>query len=183
MGRNAPVLSVINSVFTTFLSLHTERKFGILLKGKNFRIRVEKMQKTYLPKIKDVELARKFHYLDASELPLGRLATKVAVLLVGKHKKIYTPNIDCGDFVVVSNAEKLVVTGNKELQKEYFHHTGYADGKKIVPFARQKQNDPTKIIEMAVRRMLDANKLRDRRMKRLTVFKGECATKAGQLQK
>jgi len=130
------------------------------------------LQKTWLPSKTEIEATRKWHYLDASSLPLGRLATKIATLLAGKHKRTYMASLDCGDFVVVTNAAKLVVTGNKAEQKEYFHHTGYVNGAKIIPFKRQLANDPRKIVELAVRRMLDDNKLRARRMRRLKIFAG-----------
>ena len=130
------------------------------------------LQKTWLPSVSEVDASRKWHYVDASSLPLGRLATKVAVLLAGKHKRLYTPSMDCGDFVVVTNADKVILTGNKADQKFYFHHTGYNNGAKVVPFKRQLANDSTKIVELAVKRMLDDNKLRAHRMRRLKVFKG-----------
>jgi len=129
-------------------------------------------QKTWLPSVKEVESSRKWHFVDASSAPLGRLATKIAVLLAGKHKRIYTPSMDCGDFVVVTNAAGVKLTGNKTEQKFYFHHTGYTDGKKITPFKRQMEKDPTRVVELAVRRMIDDNKLRARRMKRLRIFTG-----------
>ncbi|MFA5162798.1 MAG: 50S ribosomal protein L13 [Elusimicrobiales bacterium] len=130
------------------------------------------MQKTWLPSRSEVEASRKWHYVDASSLPLGRLATKVASLLAGKHKRTQAPLMDCGDFVVVTNAEKVKLTGNKPEQKFYFHHTGYNNGAKVVPFKRQMANDPTRVVELAVKRMLDDNKLRAHRMRRLKVFKG-----------
>jgi len=116
-------------------------------------------------------MSRKWHHIDASSLTLGRLATKVATLLRGKHKRTYTSFIDCGDFVVVTNADQLKITGNKLEAKFYFRHSGYNDGAKVIPFKRQLENDSTKIIRLAVRRMLGDNKLRDRRMRRLKVFK------------
>ena len=128
------------------------------------------MHKTYLPTVNEVEAARKWHFIDASSDSLGRVATKIAGLLVGKHKVFFTPHMDCGDFVVVTNADKLRVTGNKEEDKFYFHHTGYRDGAKVVPFRRQMEKDSTKIIELAVKRMLEANKLRAPRLKRLKVY-------------
>lgn len=128
------------------------------------------MHKTYLPTVNEVEASRKWHFVDASSDSLGRVATKVVGLLVGKHKRIYTPNMDCGDFVVVTNADKLRVTGNKEEDKFYFHHTGYRDGAKVTPFRRQMEKDSTKVIELAVKRMLEANKLRASRLKRLKVY-------------
>lgn len=131
------------------------------------------VQKTWLPSKKEIEAHRKWHLLDASSKPLGRLATQIACYLMGKHKKIYTPSFDCGDFVVVINASKVRLTGKKAEQKFYFRHSGYAGGAKTIPFARQMEKDPTKVVHLAVKRMLDDNKLRARRLKRLRVFAGE----------
>ena len=129
-------------------------------------------QKTTLPKPEEMEKTRRWHHFDASNQILGRLATKVAVLLAGKHKRIVTPAVDCGDFVVVTNAEKIKVTGKKAEQKNYFRHSGYADGAKIVTYEQQMSKDPTRIIYLAVRRMLPVNHLRDHRMKRFKIFCG-----------
>ncbi len=131
------------------------------------------MSKTYLPSVQEAEASRKWHHIDASGKTLGRLATQLAVLLMGKHKRTFTPHMDCGDFVVVTNAAKIKVTGNKLEDKVYFTHSGYAKGGKEIPFKRQMENDPTKVIELAVFRMLDNNKLRAKRMKRLRLFATE----------
>ena len=131
------------------------------------------MTKTYLPSVKEVEATRKWHHIDANGKTLGRLATQLAVYLMGKHKPTWTPNIDCGDFVVVTNASKIKVSGNKATEKVYFSHSGYAKGGKETSFEMLMAKDPTKVIEKAVYRMLDANKLRARRMKRLRVFANE----------
>lgn len=126
--------------------------------------------KTWLPAVKDLESARRWHYFDASGQVLGRLATKIAVLLAGKHKREYTPFMDVGDFVLVTNAGKIRVTGKKAEQKFYFRHSGYAKGAKNVSYRWQMDKDPTKIIYLAVRRMLGVNRLRARRMRRLKIF-------------
>ena len=131
------------------------------------------MTKTYLPSVKEVEATRKWHHIDASGKTLGRLATQLAVYLMGKHKPTFTPNIDCGDFVVVTNASKIKVSGNKATEKVYFSHSGYAKGGKETTYEMMMAKDPTKVIEKAVYRMLDDNKLRARRMKRLRVFANE----------
>lgn len=131
------------------------------------------IQKTTLPTAKEVDTTRKWHYFNAEEQILGRLASKIAILLIGKHKRTYTPNMDCGDFVVVTNVAKVKVTGNKEEDKFYFRHSGYAAGAKTIPYKRQMEKDPTKILELAVKRMLDSNKLRHARLKRLKLFSGE----------
>ncbi|WP_428056034.1 50S ribosomal protein L13 [Candidatus Avelusimicrobium alvi] len=131
------------------------------------------MTKTFLPSVKEVETTRKWHQIDATGQTLGRLATKIAVLLMGKHKKTYTPHMDCGDFVVVTNAGKVKLTGNKLEQKVYFSHSGYAKGAKETPVKRVLEKNPTRVLELAVKRMLDENKLRAPRMKRLRLFAGE----------
>jgi len=129
-------------------------------------------QKTTLPKADTAEKTRKWHFLDATDMVLGRLSTKIAVLLMGKHKRDFAPNTDCGDFVVVTNTDKVRITGNKAEDKFYFRHSGYAGGAKTVPYKRQMENDSTKVMELSVRRMLDDNRMRDRRMKRLRIFAG-----------
>lgn len=133
------------------------------------------MTKTFLPSVKEAETTRKWHKVDASGKTLGRLSTQIAVWLMGKHKRTYTPHMDCGDFVVVTNVGKIKVTGNKAEQKVYFSHSGYAKGAKEVPYKRQFEKDPTVVLELAVKRMLDENKLRAPRMKRLKLFAGETA--------
>ena len=138
------------------------------------------MTKTFLPTVKENENSRQWHLLDASGKTLGRLATQAAVLLMGKHKKTFTPHMDCGDFVVVTNVSQIKVTGDKMNQKVYFTHSGYAKGGKEIPFKRQFEKDPTVVLELAVKRMLDENKLRAPRMKRLKLFAGADNTFAGQ---
>lgn len=130
------------------------------------------IQKTTLPKVDVLEKTRKWHFLDASDQVLGRLSTKIAVLLMGKHKRDFTPNMDGGDFVVVTNTDKLRVTGNKAEDKFYFRHSGYANGAKTIPYKRQMEQDSTKVLELSVKRMLDENTLRAKRMKRLRIFSG-----------
>ena len=129
-------------------------------------------QKTTLPKADTAEKTRKWHFLDASDQVLGRLSTKIAVLLMGKHKRDFAPNTDCGDFVVVTNTDKLRITGNKAEAKFYFRHSGYANGAKTIPYKRQMENDSTKVLELSVKRMLDDNTMRAKRLKRLRLFSG-----------
>ncbi len=131
------------------------------------------MTKTFLPSVKEVETTRKWHHIDATGQTLGRLASQIAVLLMGKHKRTYTPHMDCGDFVVVTNAGKIKLTGNKMEEKVYFSHSGYAKGAKETPVKRVLEKTPTRVLELAVKRMLDENKLRAPRMKRLRLFAGE----------
>lgn len=126
--------------------------------------------KTYSAKPSDIN--RAWYVIDASELPLGRLSTKVATLLTGKEKPSYTPHIDGGDYVVIINAEKLIVTGKKLDDKKYYRHTGYPGGIKESNLQFELDKDPTKVIRQAVRGMMPANKLRDERLKRLKIYAG-----------
>lgn len=126
--------------------------------------------KTFSAKPTDVE--RQWYVVDASEAPLGRVATKVATLLTGKGKPQFTKHIDCGDFVVIINAAQTVATGDKLNKKIYYHHTGYPGGIKDATLAEKMAKDPTFPITHAVRGMLPTNKLRDERLKRLKVYAG-----------
>jgi len=124
--------------------------------------------KTYSAKPTDV--TRKWYVLDASEAPLGRLATQVAVLLTGKSKPQFTKHIDTGDYVIVINAKDLKVTGDKLTSKKYYHHSGHPGGLRERTLQEQLNLDPTKVIEHAVRGMLPINKLRDERLARLKIY-------------
>ncbi len=124
--------------------------------------------KTYSAKPSDV--TRKWYVVDASEAPLGRVATQIATLLTGKGKPQFTQHIDCGDYVVVVNADKLVVTGKKLTDKKYYRHTGYPGGIKEASLAEKMAKDSTDVIFKAVRGMLPVNKLRDERLKRLKIY-------------
>jgi large subunit ribosomal protein L13 len=124
--------------------------------------------KTYSAKPTDVQ--RQWYVVDASQAPLGRLATQVAQLLTGKGKPQFTHHIDCGDFVIVINAAQTVVTGNKSNDKMYYHHSHYPGGLKEATFTEKMAKDPSFPIVKAVRGMLPVNKLRDERLKRLKVY-------------
>jgi large subunit ribosomal protein L13 len=124
--------------------------------------------KTYSAKPADV--TRRWYVVDASEAPLGRVSTKVATLLTGKGKPQFTKHIDCGDFVVIINAGKIVATGDKADKKIYYHHTGFPGGIKDATLGEKQAKDPTFAITHAVRGMLPANKLRSERLKRLKVY-------------
>ena len=126
--------------------------------------------KTYSAKPTDVE--RKWYVIDASEAPLGRLSTVAATLLTGKSKPMFTHHIDCGDFVVIINADKLVVTGKKLQDKKYYRHTGFPGGIKEMSLREKMSKDSTKVIEHAIRGMLPVNKLRKDRLARLKVYAG-----------
>jgi large subunit ribosomal protein L13 len=127
-------------------------------------------QKTYSAKPTDV--TRKWYIVDASEVTLGRLSTQVAVLLTGKSKPQFTKHIDCGDFVIVINADQLKVTGNKLETKKYYHHSGFPGGLRERTLKDQMELDSTKAIEHAIRGMLPVNKLRDDRLARLKIYAG-----------
>jgi len=119
------------------------------------------------------EVTRKWHLVDANGKVLGRLASRVAVLLRGKHKPIYTPNMDVGDFVVVVNADKVALTGNKWKEKLYIHHSGYPGGLKSMSAEKIKEKKPERLITMAVQGMLPKNKLGRKLLKKLKVYSGE----------
>ena len=136
--------------------------------------------KTYSPKAS--EISREWHVIDASDKVLGRLANQVAILLMGKHKPTFARHMDMGDYVVITNAEKIRVTGNKAKQKQYHHHSGYSGGLKSITLERMMQTHPTRVIEHAVKGMLPQNKLNARMMKRLRVHAGENHPYKGQLK-
>jgi large subunit ribosomal protein L13 len=118
------------------------------------------------------EIERKWFVIDAQGQTLGRLATRVATVLRGKHKPIYTPHIDCGDYVIVVNADKINVTGQKLDQKMYYRHSGYPGGLKQITLRRQLQTHPERVIEAAVRGMLPKNRLGRKMFKKLKVYDG-----------
>lgn len=134
--------------------------------------------KTYSQKPSEVN--RRWLLVDASEAPLGRIATQIATYLTGKYKPSYTPHIDGGDYVVVINAEKAVVTGDKEKGKVYYRHSGFPGGIKDARLEEVREKFPERIIEAAVKGMLPKNKLAAERMKRLRVFAGSEHTHAAQ---
>ena len=114
----------------------------------------------------------KWLVVDAQDAVLGRMAAKIAPILMGKHKPTYTPHVDTGDFVVVVNADKVKVTGKKAEQKEYDYYTRYPGGHKFVSFSDMMRDKPEKVIELAVRRMLPKNKLGRQMLKKLKVYSG-----------
>ena len=126
--------------------------------------------KTYSQK--SAEIKREWWVIDAGAMPLGKLAVIIADKLMGKSKITYTPHIDNGDYVVVVNAKNLVVTGDKMLQKKYYHHSGFPGGLKELRLEEVIEKDPSKVIEAAVKGMLPKNKLASERLKRLRVFDG-----------
>jgi large subunit ribosomal protein L13 len=126
--------------------------------------------KTYSAKPTDI--TRKWYVLDAKEAPLGRVASRAATLLTGKGKPMFTSHIDCGDFVIITNAEKLVVTGKKLTDKKYYRHSSFPGGIKEASLAETMAKDPAFAVTHAVRGMLPVNKLRPGRLQRLKVYAG-----------
>ncbi len=126
--------------------------------------------KTY--SVKAGEIERRWFVVDAEGKILGRLATEVARVLRGKHKPIYTPHLDTGDFVVVINADKVALSGRKADQKSYFRHTGYMGGEKFIPFRTMLEKHPERVIELAVKGMLPKNALGKEMRKKLRVYAG-----------
>ena len=118
------------------------------------------------------EIEKKWWVANADSQVLGRLASKVAQVLRGKHKVNYVPHLDNGDCVVVINAEKIIVTGKKEEKKSYFRHTGYAGGVKTTTLSQMRRTYPERIIEKAVKGMLPHNKLGRRMFKHLKIYSG-----------
>jgi large subunit ribosomal protein L13 len=137
------------------------------------------MTKTYSVKATDIK--REWHLIDASDEVLGRLATRIARLLMGKHKPLFCRNLDIGDFVVVINADKVRVTGNKAKQKTYYRHSGYPGGLKSITLEKMMQTQPTRVIEKAVKGMLPKNRLNAPMMKRLKVYAGDAHPHKGQV--
>ena len=121
---------------------------------------------------KPTDVTRKWYVIDASQAPLGRVATQVATLLTGKGKPMFTKHIDCGDFVIVVNADQAHVTGNKLDTKIYYRHSGHPSGLTETSMRDAMQNDSTKVVFAAIRGMLPVNKLRDGRLERLKIYKG-----------
>ena len=127
--------------------------------------------KTYATKAKDVQ--RQWHVIDASGKTLGRLASQIARLLMGKHKPTYAPYLDTGDYVIVLNAAKVRVTGRKAKQKVYYRHSGYPGGLKATTFEQMLASHPTRVIEHAVKGMLPDTRLGRAMFKKLKVYAGD----------
>ena len=137
--------------------------------------------KTYSQK--SAEIKREWWVIDAASMPLGRLAVVVADKLMGKSKVTYTPHIDNGDYVIVTNAKNVVVTGGKMTKKMYYRHSGYPGGLKELKLEEVLEKDPSRVIRDAVKGMLPKNKLAAERLKRLRVFDGAEHTHAAQSPK
>ena len=121
---------------------------------------------------KKEDLVRKWYVADADGQILGRMAVKIAMVLMGKDKPIYTPHVDTGDHVIVVNAEKLRLSGKKAEKKEYDYYTGYPSGHKYVSFADMMEKRPEEVVRMAVRRMLPKNKLGRAMLSKLKIYRG-----------
>ena len=128
--------------------------------------------KTYIARDKEIQNAQQWYVVDAEDMILGRMASKIAHILKGKHKPIYSPHQDAGDFVVVINAEKVKLTGNKMQQKTYFRHSGYIGGVTVTPISLMLQRHPERVIQNAVKRMLPKNVLGRKMFTKLKVFAG-----------
>lgn len=129
-----------------------------------------KLQKTYSPKPSDIE--RAWYVVDATDVPLGRLSSEIAQILRGKNKPTYAPHMDGGDFVVVVNADKVHVSGNKEIEKIYYSHSGYPGGIRAETLSQIRAKHPERIVETAVRGMLPKNRLGRQMITKLKVYAG-----------
>ena len=136
--------------------------------------------KTYSTKTADIE--RQWHVIDASGKILGKLATEVAGLLMGKHKPMFSPNLDTGDYVVIINATKVRFTGNKAGQKLYYRHSGYPGGFKSINLDKMMQTNPTRVIEHAIKGMLPHTHLGANMIKKLRVYTGEAHPHLAQIK-
>jgi large subunit ribosomal protein L13 len=140
--------------------------YWVLISG----IEWSEIMKTYVTKPAEVE--RSWYVVDAEGQTLGRLAAKIATVLRGKHKAIYSPSVDCGDYVIVINAEKVHVTGNRMDQKRYYRHSGYPGGISEVGLRDQLKKYPNRVIESAVKGMLPKNALGRKMIRKLKVYAG-----------
>ena len=126
--------------------------------------------RTYSPKPGDVQ--RQWHVIDATDVVLGRLASQAAILLRGKHKPIYAPHVDTGDFVIIVNAEKIALSGNKRDQKMAYRHSGYPGGLRAISYGELLDKDPRKAVEKAIKGMLPHNSLGRQMLKKLKIYTG-----------
>lgn len=126
--------------------------------------------KTYWPPRETIR--RKWFLVDVKDQVLGRLSSRIAVLLMGKEKPFYTPSVDCGDFVIAINADQVKLTGKKLEQKIEFHHTAHPGGARMTPYKKLLQEKPERLLYLAVKRMLPKNKLASRQILRLKIYRG-----------
>lgn len=135
--------------------------------------------RTFTPKPGDVE--RSWYVIDANDVVLGRLASQVAQLLRGKHKPVFAPHVDAGDFVIIINADKVALTGNKREAKLAYRHSGYPGGLRSVAYSELLEKNPERAVEKAVRGMLPKNKLADQQIKKLKIYSGSEHPHAAQM--
>ena len=133
--------------------------------------------------IKSSEVVRDWYIVDAEDKTLGRLASSIAQILRGKNKVNFSPNLDMSDFIIVINADKVVLTGNKQNTKEYWRHTGYPGGQKTVSFKKMLEQKPDQVIRSAVKGMLPHNKLGRKLLNHLKVYSGSSHPHGAQLPK
>jgi len=126
---------------------------------------------TYATKLSDIK--RAWHLVDAKDQVLGRLATQVAVKLIGKHKSYFTPHLDCGDYMVIINSDQIAVTGRKKEQKSYYRHSNYPGGFQSITIGEQLKKDSRVALKLTISKMLPKNKLREPRLNRLKIFKDD----------
>jgi large subunit ribosomal protein L13 len=126
--------------------------------------------RTFTPKATDV--TRRWHVIDATDVVLGRLAVQAAVLLRGKHKAMYAPHVDTGDFVIIINADKVALTGNKREQKKAYRHSGYPGGLRAVGYTEMLDKHPERTVEKAIRGMIPKNSLGRQQLSKLKVYAG-----------
>ena len=129
-----------------------------------------KLQRTFSPTPDDIK--RSWYVIDAADVPLGRLSTEVAQILRGKHKPTYAPHMDGGDFVIVLNADKVYVSGNKETDKIYYSHSGYPGGLRADSFARVRATHPERLVEGSIRGMLPKNRLGRKLFQNAKIYAG-----------
>lgn len=134
--------------------------------------------RTYSPKA--AEVTRAWHVIDATDIVLGRLASQTAILLRGKHKTIFAPHVDTGDFVIIINADKIALTGAKLEQKKAYRHSGYPGGLKAETYQQMLEKHPTRAVEKAVRGMLPKNALGRQMLSKLKVYAGDTHPHAAQ---
>jgi large subunit ribosomal protein L13 len=150
------------------------------LKNSTLCLEVVLKQEKLTKFIKPEDADQKWYLVDAKDQVLGRLAVKIARVIRGKNKPVFTPNMDAGDFVVVVNADKIRVTGKRESQKEYFHYSGYPGGAKYRSFTEMLAKKPEWVIENAVKGMLPKTRLGKKLIKKLKVYAGEAHPHAAQ---
>ncbi len=134
--------------------------------------------RTYTPKASDI--TRSWHLIDATDVVLGRLASQAAILLRGKHKTMFAPHVDTGDFVIIINADKVALTGAKLEQKKAYRHSGYPGGLRAVGYQQLLEQHPTRAVEKAIRGMLPKNSLGRQQLSKLKVYAGDSHPHAAQ---